>query len=232
MEEYKSRRPHRFLRLLLLVGLVLLVIYMIRNKDFLKSRFDSWTQDDQQEVVEGNPSVVTQEEWEAMRSTVNELQNELDKLKQEVQQLKNSKPASAPKTAPATTVMASAQTAQPTTTTAPSTQQVSESFDSNAVTLVNYTHDWVQPSASVSLKNNTSQRISQVKGRMIYYDMQGNMLDYQDFTKAVDIEPGMAKSITLSGYGYYDGYAYYKSDVKRTTPDRKYKVSFELKSYK
>ena len=230
MDECGNRRPHRFLRILLIVGLVLLALYLIRNKELVKSKYSSLTKDENQEVVEGQLSVVTQDEWEAMKSTVEGLHDEVEQLKQEVQELKNNKPVSNPKQTPAATVAPATPAAQQSASTTPAAQQASESFDSNAVTLANYTHDWVKSDASISLKNNTSHRISQVSGRMIYYDMSGNMLDYQDFTKSVNIEPGMVKSITLPGYGHKDYYAYYKNDTY--SADRKYKVSFELKSYK
>ena len=244
MEEYGNRKPHRFLSVLLVVGLALLAIYLIQNKDLIKSRSCPWSDNDNQEEVADQPiATESSYEWEALQEEIDKLRGEVEQLKQEVQRLKSNKTASSSKQTPAAAVAPANPATQPSTSapqqttsaTQPSTpvaQQSSASFDPNAVTLASYTHDYVQSDASVSLKNNTNHRITQVTGRMIYYDMSGNMLDYRDFTKSVDIEPGMVKSITLPGYGHKDYYAYYQSQLCPMDRNRKYKVVFELKSYK
>lgn len=110
-------------------------------------------------------------------------------------------------------------------------QSANTDTNQKAVSLISYSHDWVESDAQISVRNNTNRDITSITGRIIYYDMSGNMLDYQDFTKKLDIEAGMTKRFELEGYNHEESYAYYKSDVRSSLPNRKYKVEFQLKSY-
>lgn len=101
----------------------------------------------------------------------------------------------------------------------------------NAVTMVSYSHTWMEEDAQISVKNTIEDDIVSITGRMIYYDMSGNMLDYQDFTQTIDIEKGMTKRFSLPGYNHEENFVYYKNDAFYLTPNNKYKVKFVLHSY-
>lgn len=147
---------------------------------------------------------ITEAEW-------NDLQQEVKSLRQEVNRLKDNK---------------AVHKTEKTISTSLDTDTESE------IILAKYSCDYLAYYATASFKNNTSSTVSQISGRMIYYDMKGNMLDYRDFTKRVEIEPGMVKSVELEGYGINEDYSYYQSAHSYTHPERQYKVRFELKNYR
>lgn len=222
MIDEKNGNSGQWVKILLAIVCIALIVFFLWNKGQHKPL-----------EVASNPEIENSDVQEEIAS----LRQEVNLLRQEVKQLKTGKRTAEPKEQ---AIAINQQAVSPASTTretqvtssSSATQQQTATINANDITLANYSHDWVQSDATAAFKNNTNKTITHITGRMVYYDMKGNMLDYQDFSKAIEIEPGLVKSTSIKGYGYRDNYAYYKSEVMITNPDRKYKVSFVLKSYK
>lgn len=222
-DSYEKRgNSGQWVKIVLAIVCIALIVYLLWNKGQYKNH-----------EVASNPEVENNDVQEEVAA----LRQEVKLLRQEVQQMKTGKRTTASKeqaetTSQRTAPVVSTTTETPEVSSATSTRQQTVSINADDVTLANYSHDWVQSDATAAFKNNTDRTITHLSGRMIYYDMKGNMLDYQDFSKSIEVDPGMVKSISLKGYGYNENYFYYKNQASYTNPDRKYKVSFVLKSYK
>ena len=98
-----------------------------------------------------------------------------------------------------------------------------------AVTMVSYEQSWLDTEGTLALRNNLNEDIHNVVFQIIYLDMSDTPLDYEEFSKKVDIAPGMTKKIDIPAYEYARHYHYYKTKDEFHNPA--FKIKFKLKSY-
>ena len=97
------------------------------------------------------------------------------------------------------------------------------------VTLVSFEQSWLDGKATLALKNNTKEEIRNVVFRIVYQDMSGTPLNYEEFRQEVTIAPGMTKQIDIPAYGHDRHLSYYKSEG--AYGGTIFKVEFQLVDY-
>ena len=215
-EDYTERSGRgliNFLLVIVVIGIVVALVWKFGAFDIKENAEElPIEQTNIKEPQSSTQFTITEQEWNAIQAELKQLQNEVAQLRKELTKK---------------TTAAPAKTTTQTTTKPTATAAKANTAD---ITLESYSHDLDGRTARLSFKNNTNDEVTSITGRMIYYDMSGNMLDYRDFTKSTAIDPGMVKSVDIEGFRTSDDYVYYKN--KYADLGVKYKVKFQLKSYK
>ena len=97
------------------------------------------------------------------------------------------------------------------------------------VSMVSYEQSWLDMEGTIALKNNTSEEITRVCFQITYLDMENNPMDYEVFTKRINIDPGMVKKTNIPAYEHHRQYHYYKTPKGMGSP--KFKIAYKFKSY-
>ena len=99
------------------------------------------------------------------------------------------------------------------------------------ITMVSYEQGWLDSKGTLALKNNSSEEVKNVVFLITYLDMSGKEMDYKEFTKRVNIAPGMTKKLDVPAYEHDRWYHYYKSEGAAGKANTAFKIKFQLKDY-
>lgn len=172
---------------------------------------------------------ILQEEIQKLKTEVGSHKQQLRNVRNELNQLKKEpKKEVQPEPRPSTPPQSRAEPLRPTKSQS-TAMDGSKGFRSDALVVVKYEHDCLRPTANLYVHNSTGRTVKSFHFRITYYDMKGNMLDYQDISKEIQIEPDMVRMLEIEGFGWKDQYVYYSS--KNADYGRQYRIKAELKSY-
>ena len=86
----------------------------------------------------------------------------------------------------------------------------------------------------ITFKNNTDSKINRIEGIIVYKDMSGNDISYNELNLKISIAPGMSKQTKISSFDQDNKYSYYKDfqSYMESVGVRPFKYEFRLISYK
>ena len=106
-------------------------------------------------------------------------------------------------------------------------------INANDVKITQFKKDSSDWNEIITFKNNTSETINRIKGIIVYKDMQGNDISYNEIDVRLTIAPGMSKQTKIKSFDQDNKYCYYK-DYKsyyETVGKTAFKIEFRLTSY-
>lgn len=96
----------------------------------------------------------------------------------------------------------------------------------DAVTMVKFEQSWLDSEATISLRNNTHAVIETIRFQLVFYDMDGQQIDYKKYTLNKQIDPGMARIFKIPAFQHDRHYHYYGTKGPLGSP--LFKVEYKL----
>lgn len=111
--------------------------------------------------------------------------------------------------------------------------QEQKAISKDDIVITQYKKDFVDKEEIITFKNNTAENINKIKGIIVYKDLSGNDISYQEINIRISIAPGMSKQTKIRSFDQDNKYVYYKEfksymEVSSITP---FKFEFRLISY-
>lgn len=111
--------------------------------------------------------------------------------------------------------------------------QEQKAISKDDIVITQYKKDFVDKEEIITFKNNTSYNINRIKGILVYKDLSGNDISYQEINIRISIASGMSKQTKIRSFDQDNKYVYYKEfksymEVSSITP---FKFEFRLISY-
>ena len=78
------------------------------------------------------------------------------------------------------------------------------------VVITQYKKDFVDREEIITFKNNTAENINKIKGIIVYKDLSGNDISYQELNIRISIAPGMSKQTKIRSFDQDNKYCYHK----------------------
>lgn len=85
-----------------------------------------------------------------------------------------------------------------------------KTIDKDDIVITQYKKDYVDDEEIITFKNNTSDNINRIKGILVYKDLKGNDISYQEINISISIAPGMSKQTKIRSFDQDNKYCYHK----------------------
>ena len=102
------------------------------------------------------------------------------------------------------------------------------------VVITHFKKDAYDDEEIITFKNNTDSKINRIEGIIVYKDMSGNDISYNELNLKISIAPGMSKQTKISSFDQDHKYCYHKDfqSHMEVIGKRPFKYEFRLISYK